>query len=310
MIKRCISNFHWEQHFRLNPDPNWQVNFFTDTIMNIMTNFIPNKTIQVVPSDPPWIDQSLKSMLNKQNRMYKNYKKHGFKPCDKLVVDKFREDCESRIQIAKSNYLNKLGNRLIDPNTSQKSYWKIINRVMNKCKAPKIPPLLVNNKYIINCKEKADMFATYFSNQCKVIVSNSILPNFTYFTEARLDNIAFTDNDILLLIRNLKSGKSNGPDRISARMLLFCDDSIILPLRLIFQNILFLIYGNEQMLPLFTKKETNKLLKIIGLYHYYQFVVNCLKKLYSTIFTIFLIQTHSSPKINLVFGQVIQLLIN
>ena len=69
--------------------------------------------------------------------IYKNYKKYGFKPCDKLTVDKFLEDCESRIQTAKNNYLNKLGNRLIDPNTSQKSYWKIINRVMNKCKAPK-----------------------------------------------------------------------------------------------------------------------------------------------------------------------------
>ena len=76
------------------------------------------------------------------------------------------------------------------------------------------------------------MFAMYFSNQCKVIVYNSILPNFTYFTEARFDNIAFTDADILLLIRNLKSGKANGPDGISARMLLLCDDSMILPLML------------------------------------------------------------------------------
>ena len=238
MIKRSISNFPWERHFQINADPSWQVNFFTETILNIITNFIPNKIIQVVPGDPPWIDRSLKNMLNKQNRMFKNYKKHGFKPCDKLFVDKFREDCESKIQIAKSNYLNKLGNRLVDPNTSQKSYWKIINRVMNKCKAPKIPPLLVNNKYITNCKEKAEMFALYFSNQCKVIVSNSTLPNFTYLTNARLDNITFTEEDILLLIRNLQPGKANGPDEISARMLLLCDDSIVLPLKLIFQNIL------------------------------------------------------------------------
>jgi len=157
---------------------------------------------------------------------------------DKITVDKFREECELRIQSAKSNYLNKLGNKLIDPNTSQKSYWKIINRVMNKCKAPKIPPLLVNNKYIINCKEKAEIFASYFSNQCKVILSDSILPNFTYLTNARLDNITFTDEDILLLIRNLQPGKANGPDEISARMLLICDDSIVFPLKLIFQNIL------------------------------------------------------------------------
>ena len=73
------------------------------------------------------------------------------------------------------------------------------------------------------------MFAMYFSNQCKVIVSNSILPNLTYFTNAKFDNITFTDEDILLLIRNLQSGKADGPDGISARMLLLCDDSIVLP---------------------------------------------------------------------------------
>ena len=86
MIKRSILNFPWTQHFRFNPDPNWQVNFFTETIMNIINNFIPNKTIQVVPRDPPWIDKSLKIMLNKQNRIYKNYKKHGFKSFTKSLL--------------------------------------------------------------------------------------------------------------------------------------------------------------------------------------------------------------------------------
>ena len=203
-----------------------------------MSNFVPNKIIHVVPRDPPWIDKALKNLLNKQNRLYKNYKKHGFKPSDKILVDTFRENCELSIQEAKKKYLNKLGNKLIDPNTSQKSYWKILNRVMNKCKAPKIPPLFVNNNYIINCKEKAEKFASYFSNQCKVIVSDSTLPGFTYLTDARLDKIHFTDDDILLLIRNLQPGKANGPDGISARMLLLCDNSVVLPLSLIFQNIL------------------------------------------------------------------------
>ena len=78
------------------------------------------------------------------------------------------------------------------------------------------------------------MFALYFSNQCKILMTSSILPNLTYFTNARLDNIPFTEDDILLLIRNLHPGKSNGPDGISARMLLLCDDSIVLPLKLIF----------------------------------------------------------------------------
>ena len=58
-----------------------------------------------------------------------------------------------------------------DPNTSQKSYWKIINRVMNKCRAPKVPPLLVNNVFILNCKEKARHFNDFFSQQCKPIIN-------------------------------------------------------------------------------------------------------------------------------------------
>ena len=69
-------------------------------------------------------------------------------------------------------------------------------------------------------------------------MSDSTLPNLTYLTNARLDNITCTEEDILLLIRNLQPGKANGPDEISARMLLLCDYSIVLPLKLIFQNIL------------------------------------------------------------------------
>ena len=64
---------------------------------------------------------------------------------------------------SKENYFKKLGERLINPNTSQKSYWKMINRVMNKCKAPKIPPILKNGRFIINCKAKAGEFIIFFT---------------------------------------------------------------------------------------------------------------------------------------------------
>ena len=53
LIRRCIFNIQWERHFETNNDPNWQVKSFTEIILNIMTNFIPNKVIHVVPADPP-----------------------------------------------------------------------------------------------------------------------------------------------------------------------------------------------------------------------------------------------------------------
>ena len=48
-----------------------------------------------------------------------------------------------------------------DPTTSQKCYWKIINRVMNKCRAPKIRTLLVGNTFVFDCVEKEKLFNAF-----------------------------------------------------------------------------------------------------------------------------------------------------
>ena len=56
-----------------------------------------------------------------------------------------------------------MGKKLNNPNTSQVSYWKIINKVMNKSKTPKIPPLLVNNIFVLNYREKAKLLTDFFS---------------------------------------------------------------------------------------------------------------------------------------------------
>ena len=95
--------------------------------------------------------------------MFKNYKRHGYKVDDKNRVDNFRKEYEKAINKSKEDYLKKLGDKLINPNTSQKSNWKIINRVMNKYKDPKIPPILKNGRFIINCKAKAASLLPFFT---------------------------------------------------------------------------------------------------------------------------------------------------
>ena len=130
-----------------------------------MSIFIPNETKRFVPRDPPWINKPVKTMRNRKNRLFKNYKRHGYRVEDKVRLDTFRSECQQAVETAKLSYLTALGNKVNDPNTSQKTYWKIINRVMNKCRAPKVPPLLVNNLFILNCKEKARHFNDFFSHQ-------------------------------------------------------------------------------------------------------------------------------------------------
>ena len=127
-----------------------------------MSNFIPGTVKKIIPRDPPWISKSLKTLLKKKNRLYKNYKKNGYKAEDKFRLDAFRSECLEAIESAKRTYLLNLGNKLDNKTTSPKAYWKIINRVMNKCRAPRIPPLFQDGVFVTSCLEKAKLFDNFF----------------------------------------------------------------------------------------------------------------------------------------------------
>ena len=101
--------------------------------------------------------------------------------------------------------------------------------------------------FILDCKEKAIYFNDFFSQQCKP----SVLATLNFLTDKRIDHITIQNDKIITLIRNLNPNKASGSDGISGQMLLFCDDSAALPLKIIIENILF---------PLFTQTCGNLLM--------------------------------------------------
>ena len=183
---------------------------------------------------------------------------------------------------------------------------------MNKCRPPKIPLLLANNIFILNCREKAKVFNEFFSHQCRLITNNSVLPTFNFLTDKRIDQISFRRDEIVSLVRNLNPNKASGSDEISGQMLLLCDDSVGTPLKIIFENILLTslypdMWKLANVTPIFKKGD---LLKTIGQYLYSQFVVKYSKKLFLIIFILILMPTILSPKTSRVFALVILPLIS
>ena len=85
--------------------------------------------------------------------------------------------------------------------------------------------------------KKRNHSKTSFSKQCTPITS-SVLPPLTLLTEKNIDHISFRCGEITSLIRNLNPNKATGSDGISGQMLLLCDNSVVLPLKIIFKNIL------------------------------------------------------------------------
>ena len=76
----------------------------------------------------------------------------------------------------KEDYYCVPSDKLNAPHTSAKSYWDILKTLCNGKKIPLILPILINNKFISNFKEKASHFNAFFASQCAPISKNSTLP--------------------------------------------------------------------------------------------------------------------------------------
>ena len=61
-IKRSIELVNWETLFH-NKTVHKQVSIFNETLMNIFSNFIPNKYITFDDRDPPWMNDFVKTKI-------------------------------------------------------------------------------------------------------------------------------------------------------------------------------------------------------------------------------------------------------
>ena len=57
-------------------------------------------------------------------------------------------------------------------------------------------------------------------------------------TDKKLRNLSINENDISTIISNLDPNKSHGWDNLSVRKIKICDDSLIYPLKCIFEGAL------------------------------------------------------------------------
>ena len=65
-----------------------------------------------------------------------------------------------------------------------------------------------------------------------------------FFTNKRIDYVTIENEEIISLVRKINPNKATGSDGISGKMLLLCDDSVSIPLQIIYS---ILIYGNLPM---------------------------------------------------------------
>ena len=237
-IRKSVEMFRWQETFEEVPHPDEQVKILNEVLLNICSNFIPNKLKKIRAHQVHWITPNIKSFLRKKNRAFKSFVKKG-QPEDMLEgIQNMIAQGSKLVEDAKNKYFTNVGCTLSDPSTGTKKYWYLINKIFNKAKIPEIPPLLENDIFVLAFSSKAQIFNDYSILQCTTLDTGSEIPSDVPVIGSQLQEFVISEEKILRIIRNLNPNKAHGWDEISVRMIKMCDNLLIIPLILIFQNCL------------------------------------------------------------------------
>ena len=116
-IKKSIGSVNWKMMF-INKSIHKQISIFSETLMNIFSNFTPNKLFTFDDRDLPWMKDYLKGKIKWKNQLYKIYAKNGY-TCNDYF--KLQEAANVVFQLAsniKQEYYNDIA--LNNPKTSAK----------------------------------------------------------------------------------------------------------------------------------------------------------------------------------------------
>ena len=201
-----------------------------------MSNFIPNKKITIDDSDPPWVNSKIKCLIKNKNEYFKNC----VKPNNSESIrhfDQMQDTHRTSTEISKQNYYFKLSRKLAVNKINPECYWSILKSSLGNKKIPCIPPLIHNNQFVVDFKEKSKLFNSFFAKQCTYIETGSSLPTqLLRRTNESLNTIDFTKDYILNVMRKLDPSKAHGHDQISICMVQICGKAICKPSHLIFSS--------------------------------------------------------------------------
>ena len=120
--------------------------------------------ITVRPSDPPWMNGSVRKLIRKRKRAHKAAKRLNSEE-SWAIYPALRNRSVNAIKNAKNEFKENLANKINANNISSRDWWKTFKSLLGKDKHDTIPPLNYNNTSINDPSEKANLFNHLFVSQ-------------------------------------------------------------------------------------------------------------------------------------------------
>ena len=98
-----------------------------------------------------------KNKIESKRGAYHKFLSRGCSPEEKVHINHLRNETSCLIVNAKDDSIYNIGQKLTDSTLGPKSYWTVLNKIINK-ENIKIPPLFINDIFMSNFQTKADLF--------------------------------------------------------------------------------------------------------------------------------------------------------
>ena len=238
LLREKASFIDW--HALENDDISLYASNLNSTILSLTKECIPNKSIRVRTSDPPWITTLLKRQIRKRKRLYRkakqtNLERHWIK------FRQLRNETNTMIRNSKQQFYDNIAEKLKSKSLSSKDWWSTLKTFISPNLNSAIPPIESEGIIYTDDFEKANLFNNYFQGQTILDDSNAVLPELpepSYLTS--LSSIAFDPQEVEEILRTLKTDKASGPDGLSNRILKELSHELSSPLCSLFNKSLSL----------------------------------------------------------------------
>lgn len=191
----------------------------TSHIISIAKECIPNKTIRIRPSDPPWITSYIKHYIRKRKRAYRKAKRTS----SSIMWTKFRKlrnKVVALIRDSKNSFYDGISNKLKSNNLTSRDWWTVLKKVISPTSSSVIPPLESNGSIFTEELDKANILNQFFQSQTFLNEQNATLPALIpYETNSNLSSINLTPVEVHSILSQLPLGKATGPNGLSNRIL-------------------------------------------------------------------------------------------
>ena len=191
----------------------------TNHLISIAKECIPNKTVRIRPSDPPWLTSYIKRYIRKRKRAYRKAKQTNSR-INWNKFKKLRNKVVSLIRESKQAHIDKISNKLKSDSLSSKNWWSILKTFISPNSKFSVPPLDHNGIVYTEEEEKVNILNNFFRDQTILPDNNSFLPDIPlYPLTSYLDSIVLFPPEVDLVLKTLATGKASGPDGLNNRVL-------------------------------------------------------------------------------------------